>query len=49
MKKLLLFLFITISLNLNAQYITFFSKNADFKQSEGVYYYLPRNVITVLL
>lgn len=47
MKKLLLFLFIIISSNLNAQYITFFSKNADPKQSEGVYYYLPRNVIAV--
>lgn len=47
MKKLLLFLFIIISSNLNAQYITFFAKNADPKQSEGVYYYLPRNVIAV--
>ncbi len=45
MKKLLLFLSLFASLSLEAQFITTFAKNATETQDDGIYYYLPRNVI----
>ena len=47
MKKLFLALFVIVSLNINAQYITNFAKNVNCKEVEGFYYHLPRNVIRV--
>lgn len=45
MKKLFLFLSLLASLSLEAQFVTTFAKNASESQSEGMMYYLPRNVI----
>ena len=45
MKRLLVILFVIISLNLDAQYITNHAKNVKQTETEGVYYYLPRNIV----
>ena len=45
MKKLLLALALFASLSLDAQFVTTLAKNAGESQSDGVMYYLPRNVI----
>ena len=45
MKKLLLILSLFASLSIEAQYVTTFAKNAPETQEDGVFYYLPRNVI----
>lgn len=45
MKKLLLLLFVTINLSLNAQYLTNFAKNVNTKDTDGFYYSLPRTII----
>lgn len=45
MKKLLLILSLFASLSLDAQFVTTFAKNVSDTQEEGVYYYLPKNVI----
>ena len=45
MKKLLLALALFTSLSLEAQFVTTLAKNAGESQSDGVMYYLPRNVI----
>lgn len=45
MKKLFLFLFVIVSLSLNAQYFTNHAKNINNKDTDGYYYYLPRNII----
>lgn len=47
MKKLLLILFVIVSLNLDAQYITNYAKNVKQTEVDGVFYYLPRNIIRV--
>lgn len=48
MKKLLLILALFASLTLDAQYVTTLAKNA-LSQNEGIFYYLPRNVIKLEL
>ncbi len=45
MKKLFLILFVILSFNLDAQYITNYAKNVKQTEIDGIYYYLPRNVI----
>lgn len=45
MKRLLLVLMLFASLSIDAQIVTTFAKNVTEYQSEGVLYYLPRNVI----
>ena len=45
MKKLLLFLLVTASVSLDAQYLTNHAKNVDAKNVDGFYYHLPRNII----
>ena len=45
MKKLFFILFVIVSLNLDAQYITNYAKNVKQTETDGIYYYLPRNVI----
>lgn len=45
MKKLFLILFVLISLNLDAQYLTNYAKNVNTKNVDGYYYHLPRNII----
>ena len=45
MKKLLLILSLFASLSLEAQFVTTFAKNTSENQEDGVFYYLPRNVI----
>ncbi|MBO2523236.1 MAG: hypothetical protein CW336_05170 [Bacteroidetes bacterium] len=45
MKKLLLILSLFASLSLEAQFVTTFAKNTSETQEDGVFYYLPRNVI----
>lgn len=45
MKKLLLFLLVTASISLDAQYLTNHAKNVDAKNVDGFYYHLPRNII----
>ena len=45
MKKLFLILSLFASLSLEAQFVTTFAKNASDSQEDGVFYYLPRNVI----
>ena len=45
MKKLFLILFVIVSLKLDAQYITNYAKNVKQTEIDGIYYYLPRNVI----
>ena len=45
MKKLLLSLALLASLSLDAQFVTTLAKNATESQTDGVVYYLPRNVI----
>lgn len=47
MKKLFLILFVIVSLNLDAQYITNYAKNVKQTELEGVYYHLPRNVVRI--
>ncbi len=47
MKKLLLILFVIMSLNLDAQYITNYAKNVKQTEVDGVFYYLPRNIVRV--
>lgn len=47
MKRLFLALFVIVSLNLNAQYITNHAKNVSSKDIDGYYYHLPRNIIRV--
>jgi len=49
MKKLLLILALFASLSLDAQFVTTFAKNATDIQSDGILYYLPRNVIRLEL
>lgn len=48
MKKLFLILAVFASLSLDAQYVTTLAKNAQ-SQNEGIFYYLPRNVIRLEL
>lgn len=48
MKKLCLILALFASLSLDAQYVTTFAKNAS-AHNEGIYYYMPRNVIKIEL
>lgn len=45
MKKLILILFVALSFNLDAQYITNYAKNVKQTEIDGIYYYLPRNII----
>lgn len=45
MKKFLLALALLASLSLEAQFVTSLAKNVDESQSDGVMYYLPRNVV----
>lgn len=45
MKKLLLLLFLIISLNIKAQYIVNYASNINQNVTDGIYYNLPRNVI----
>lgn len=45
MKKLFLILSLLASLSLEAQFTTTFAKNAPEAQEDGIFYYLPRNVI----
>ena len=45
MKKLFLILFVIVSSNLNAQYITNYAKNVNSKDVDGYYYHLPRNIL----
>ncbi len=45
MKKMLLILSLFASLSLEAQFVTTFAKNTSETQEDGVFYYLPRNVI----
>lgn len=45
MKKLILILFVALSFNIEAQYITNYAKNIKQTEIDGIYYYLPRNVI----
>ena len=47
MKKLLLILFVALTLNTNAQYLTSFAKNINTAETDGFYYHLPRNIIKV--
>ncbi len=47
MKKLLLILFVIVSLNINAQYVTNYAKNVKQTEIDGIYYYLPRNIVRV--
>lgn len=47
MKKLCLILFVMIALNLDAQYITNYAKNIKQSEVDGLYYYLPRNIIRI--
>ena len=48
MKKVFLIIALFASLGLDAQYVTTLAKNAQ-SQNEGVFYYLPRNIIRVEL
>lgn len=48
MKKLCLIIALFASLTLDAQYVTTLAKNAQ-SQNEGIFYYLPRNVIKLEL
>lgn len=45
MKKLILILFVALSFNIEAQYITNYAKNIKQTEIDGIYYYLPRNII----
>ena len=45
MKKLLLAFALLASLSLEAQFVTSLAKNSNESQSDGVMYYLPRNVV----
>lgn len=45
MKKLFLFLLIIVALKLDAQYITNFANNVNSNETDGTYYYLPRNIV----
>ena len=45
MKRLFLILFVVVSLNLDAQYVTNFAKNVNTKEVDGFYYHLPRNIV----
>lgn len=47
MRGALLILFLVVTLNLDAQYVTNHIKNVKPEQTEGVYYYLPRNVVRI--
>lgn len=47
MKKLFLILFVIMSLNLDAQYVTNHVKSINEKDSDGYYYQLPRNIIRI--
>ena len=47
MRKLLLLLFVAVTLNVNAQYVTNFAKNVNSKETDGYFYHLPRNIIKV--
>ena len=47
MKKLLFILFVALTLNTNAQYLTSFAKNINTAETDGFYYHLPRNIIKV--
>lgn len=47
MKKLFLILFVIVSLNLDAQYVTNYAKNVKQTEVDGVFYYLPRNIVRV--
>lgn len=45
MKKLFLALFLIVSLNIDAQYLTNYAKSVNTKDADGFYYHLPRNII----
>ena len=45
MKKLFLILSLIASLSLEAQFVTTFAKNVPETQEDGIFYYLPRNII----
>ena len=45
MKKIFLILSLFVSLSLDAQFVTTLAKNVPETQEDGVFYYLPRNVI----
>ncbi|MBQ8222455.1 MAG: DUF4831 family protein [Bacteroidales bacterium] len=47
MKKLLIVLFVFVSLSLNAQHVTNHAKNVNNKEVDGFYYHLPRNIVRV--
>lgn len=47
MKKLFLLIMLCASFYANAQYITTHAKNDFSKQTDGIYYYLPRNVLRI--
>ena len=45
MKKLFLILSLLASLSLDAQFVTTLAKNVPETQEDGIFYYLPRNII----
>lgn len=47
MKKLFLVLSLLTSLSLEAQFVTTYAKNTSETQEDGVFYYLPRNIIKI--
>lgn len=47
MRKLLLILLVIISIKLDAQYVTNLAKNVKQTETNGYYYYLPRNIIRI--
>lgn len=47
MKNLFLILFIIVSLNLDAQYITNHAKNVKQTEIDGIYYHLPQNIVRI--
>lgn len=47
MRSFLLIFFLIVTLNLDAQYVTNHVKNVKPNETEGVYYYLPRNVLRI--
>ena len=47
MKKLFLILALIDSFSLEAQFVTTFAKNVPESQEDGMFYYLPRNIIKI--
>ena len=45
MKKIILILFVALSFDIEAQYITNYAKNIKQTEIDGIYYCLPRNII----